>query len=72
VVCVVMTSITLLPWPMAVMSAWIPEAPQQPADRVQGRQVVKPASLGVYNPITNQWVVPPADPRYMNREQKLY
>jgi len=29
-------------------------------------------SMGNYNPITNEWIQPPDDPKYLDREQKFY
>ncbi len=42
-----------------------PTLPQAGLSGQQLRKVQRPASQGVYNPITNAWVVPPANKRIL-------
>eukprot|EP00959_Pyramimonas_sp_CCMP1952_P052172 1090340-Pyramimonas_sp.AAC.1 len=37
-----------------------------------GKARLVPDSMGTYNPITNQWIEPPKDVRYLDREASFF
>ena len=38
----------------------------------RGKARLVPNSMGVWNPITNEWIEPPKDVRYLDREVSFY